>query len=640
MNLDAEPFKPMKKNLIFIVLLVLTFVSCDDSLVSELENETSVMDVPVQDFATSETLALDASGNGNPIVPGYFADPSIVKFGDIYYIYATTDGYSYTGGPPGAWYSSDLVNWKFQKFNINYVDPTLDYWAPAAIYNAATGKYHLYYAKSAFGGQWVATADTPLGPWDEIRKIESSIDGQIFFDGTDAYFFWGSGTSAGNGTLAVKKFNPDLLSLDDATLKTITPPEYTEAPFMFRRGEYYYLLWSGGWLSEPSYNVRYSRSTNPVNFDYTNNTRYILRSDESRGIIAPGHCSVVEHNNRYYIVYHRHNEGGTNRQLAVDELTFDAQGNINEITPTHEGFGVTPGNLLYQKPVSTNAAHWDANYSLDHIVDNDFGTRNAFGGPFGPITVTVDMGSIQPVQETHLAFLFLTNNYKYKVEYSTNNTDWQIFADHTKEGKVGFMVDNLVSPISARYLKLTVTEFEGGSEWSGLWEFKAFSKPVNFGQVPLIGGDDSGDGLPDPTTGTLISQGKIATASTSYFNDDYNPEKAFDGNTSTRWAASDGSKPQWIMVDLSKSYPVTSVETAFEMAGNAYQYLIEVSEDNSTWTTFVDKTDNTTAGNSVYIDTGRATGRYVRLTVTGTRNSSDFASIYEMEVYTDETDGQ
>ncbi|MFD2285774.1 hypothetical protein GJU39_17830 [Pedobacter petrophilus] len=31
-------------------------------------------------------------GNGNPVIPGYFADPTVKKFGDTYYIYATTDG--------------------------------------------------------------------------------------------------------------------------------------------------------------------------------------------------------------------------------------------------------------------------------------------------------------------------------------------------------------------------------------------------------------------------------------------------------------------------------------------------------------------------------------------------------------------
>jgi len=36
--------------------------------------------------------AFDAPGNFNPIVPGYFADPTIERFGDTFYLYATTDG--------------------------------------------------------------------------------------------------------------------------------------------------------------------------------------------------------------------------------------------------------------------------------------------------------------------------------------------------------------------------------------------------------------------------------------------------------------------------------------------------------------------------------------------------------------------
>ena len=36
--------------------------------------------------------AWDAIGNFNPVVPGYFADPTLKKFGDTYYLYTSTDG--------------------------------------------------------------------------------------------------------------------------------------------------------------------------------------------------------------------------------------------------------------------------------------------------------------------------------------------------------------------------------------------------------------------------------------------------------------------------------------------------------------------------------------------------------------------
>lgn len=54
---------------------------------------------------------------GNPIIPGYFADPTIQKFGDTYYLYATTDGNGGGLGPSQVWTSKDFVNWSIQPMN-------------------------------------------------------------------------------------------------------------------------------------------------------------------------------------------------------------------------------------------------------------------------------------------------------------------------------------------------------------------------------------------------------------------------------------------------------------------------------------------------------------------------------------------
>lgn len=51
----------------------------------------------------------NASGTGNPIIPGYFADPTVKKFGDTYYMYATTDGSGAGFGPAQVWTSKDFV---------------------------------------------------------------------------------------------------------------------------------------------------------------------------------------------------------------------------------------------------------------------------------------------------------------------------------------------------------------------------------------------------------------------------------------------------------------------------------------------------------------------------------------------------
>ena len=46
----------------------------------------------VPQMGAAQKAAYNTPGAGNPILPGYFADPTIKKFGDTYYIYATTDG--------------------------------------------------------------------------------------------------------------------------------------------------------------------------------------------------------------------------------------------------------------------------------------------------------------------------------------------------------------------------------------------------------------------------------------------------------------------------------------------------------------------------------------------------------------------
>ncbi|MCF7731752.1 MAG: hypothetical protein K9N23_08690, partial [Akkermansiaceae bacterium] len=52
--------------------------------------------------------AWDAIGNFNPVVPGYFADPTLKKFGDTYYLYTSTDGIGACEGWTQVWISKDM----------------------------------------------------------------------------------------------------------------------------------------------------------------------------------------------------------------------------------------------------------------------------------------------------------------------------------------------------------------------------------------------------------------------------------------------------------------------------------------------------------------------------------------------------
>ncbi len=103
-----------------------------------------------------------------------------------------------------------------------------------------------------------------------------------------------------------------------------------------------------------------------------------------------------------------------------------------------------------------------------------------------------------------------------------------------------------------------------------------------------------------------------------------------DGNFETRWCAADSTAPQWWEVDLGGAITITNTQVAWELV-SVYQYKIEVSLDNTTWTTVVDKTSNLTVARK-NSDNFSANGRYVRIVVTGLQPGS-WASFYEFQVF-------
>jgi len=112
---------------------------------------------------------------------------------------------------------------------------------------------------------------------------------------------------------------------------------------------------------------------------------------------------------------------------------------------------------------------------------------------------------------------------------------------------------------------------------------------------------------------------------------DQNPaQNGNDGNIETRWCAANGSAQQWWEVDLGGATAITNTQVLWEF-GSVYQYAIEVSSNHTNWTTVVDKTANFTPAKN-NSDNFSATGRYVRIVVTGLQPRS-WASFYEFQVF-------
>ena len=115
--------------------------------------------------------------NVNPILPGYFADPTIKKFGDIYYIYATTDNEMLASGVPTVWYSKDFKYW----YNYTMEVPSLEsvnlrnFWAPDII-EGDDGRYYLYFGNCQAGCNiYGYVSDSPIGPWEKLNEDDTPV---------------------------------------------------------------------------------------------------------------------------------------------------------------------------------------------------------------------------------------------------------------------------------------------------------------------------------------------------------------------------------------------------------------------------------------------------------------------------------
>ncbi|MFF9687513.1 family 43 glycosylhydrolase [Streptomyces sp. NPDC014623] len=287
---------------------------------------------------------------GNPLVDGWYADPDVAIYGDRYWIFPTTSRSYSQQTFMDAFSSTDMVTWTKHSKVLDIADvPWAKYalWAPAPVFR--DGKYYLYFAAndiqsdSEHGGIGVAVADRPEGPYKDaiggplVSRFHNGaqpIDQDVFIDDDgQAYMYYG-----GWGHANVVKLNPDMTSLgtfaDGSTYKEITPENYVEGSFMFKRGGTYYMMWSEGGWTGPDYSVSYAMSDSPTGpFKKIDK---VLAQDPAvaRG---SGHNSVVNvpGTDIWYIVYHRRplsETDGNHRALAYDRIHFNEDGTIRPVT--------------------------------------------------------------------------------------------------------------------------------------------------------------------------------------------------------------------------------------------------------------------------------------------------------------------
>ena len=141
--------------------------------------------------------------------------------------------------------------------------------------------------------------------------------------------------------------------------------------------------------------------------------------------------------------------------------------------------------------------------------------------------------------------------------------------------------------------------------------------------------DDIAFTAPVNWSGTNLALNKSAGADSQQAGNP--PGSGNDGNTGTRWSANDANTNHWWQVDLGGLCNLTADEVIWPTNGVVYNYIVAVSLDDVNWTTVVNKSANTSTAqdqSDVYL----ATGRYVRITVTGLP-TGNWASFNEFRVF-------
>jgi beta-xylosidase len=312
--------------------------------------------IAVLSLSTVGTRArAQGSHSGNPILPGWYADPEAHVFDGQYWIYPTYSAPYDQQTFLDAFSSHDLVTWTkhshvLDTANVSWARRAV--WAPSIIEKG--GWYYLFFgandiqSDSAVGGIGVARSRTPNGPFkdylgkplvDKFHNGAQPIDQMVFKDKGGAYYLIYGGWGHCNIARLNENFTGFVPFSDGTTFKEITPKGYVEGAFMFMKDDRYYFMWSEGGWTGPTYAVAYAIGSSP--FGPFERVGKILQQDSTIATGA-GHHSVLHApgSPKWYIVYHRRPLGETDRNhrvVSIDEMHFDAHGMIEPVKITNYG---------------------------------------------------------------------------------------------------------------------------------------------------------------------------------------------------------------------------------------------------------------------------------------------------------------
>jgi xylan 1,4-beta-xylosidase len=252
----------------------------------------------------------------NPILNGFYPDPSVVKVGPDYYLINST--FSYFPGLP-VFHSKDLKNWKqignviSRPSQMNFMGHrmTRGLFAPSISYR--DGTYYVVCTLIDKGGNFVVTAKHPAGPWSDPTWIPEvkGIDPSLYFDGDKSYIVYNSDAPenkplySGHRTIRMYEFDRAKLNvvgeeriLVNGGVDISKKPVWIEAPHFIKKDGWYYLYAAEGGTSVNHSEVVFrSKDIWGPYVPYEHNpilTQRDLPADRKHPVTSAGHAELVD----------------------------------------------------------------------------------------------------------------------------------------------------------------------------------------------------------------------------------------------------------------------------------------------------------------------------------------------------------
>lgn len=237
----------------------------------------------------------------NPVIKGFYPDPSVCKVNDTYYLVCSSMQY-FPGVP--LFESRDMINWtqighcltRESQIQLDKVNSSGGVFAPTIRYNA--GRFYMTTTNDTTHQNFYVWTDDIYGEWSEPIYIDQGgIDPDLYFEDGKTYFMSnGTDDHGANGIVQCE--------IDIETGRKLTPSQviwqgtggrFLEAPHLYKINDRYYLVAAEGG-TEFGHMVTYARGVSPSGpFEaYPRNPVLTNRNLGGYEIQAVGHGDLVQ----------------------------------------------------------------------------------------------------------------------------------------------------------------------------------------------------------------------------------------------------------------------------------------------------------------------------------------------------------